>query len=218
MKRNRIWVIATVFITMIPMIAGALLWKKLPETVPVHFDISGKADSYAGKAFAVIVIPVFLAVMQLVVAGACKLDSKLHGDRRIDDKLMHMIFLIIPAVSLFSCAAIYAYASGISMNINSLVQLMLGFIFTGTGLSMREIPQNYAAGIRLPWTIRDEENWKMTHAAGGKIFTAAGIIIFLNGLLNFFGKGGPVIISIITIAAAAAACIIYSFMLFLKEK
>ena len=39
-------------------------------------------------------------------------------------------------------------------------------------------------GIRLPWTLNDEENWVKTHRFGGKLWVAGGFMIIAAGLLQ----------------------------------
>ena len=42
---------------------------------------------------------------------------------------------------------------------------------------------NYFVGIRTPWTLENETNWRKTHRLGGKVFMIAGVIITLFSLL-----------------------------------
>ncbi|MFQ9409913.1 MAG: SdpI family protein [Evtepia gabavorous] len=32
-------------------------------------------------------------------------------------------------------------------------------------------------GIRLPWTLADEDNWAYTHRLAGKVWTIGGLVI-----------------------------------------
>jgi uncharacterized membrane protein len=48
------------------LIAVAILWNRIPETVAIHFDVGGKADTYASKPIGVILIP--LVVMFTILA------------------------------------------------------------------------------------------------------------------------------------------------------
>lgn len=47
-------------------IAVAILWSRIPESVAIHFSISGKPDIYASKPIGVLLIP--LTAMLLIVA------------------------------------------------------------------------------------------------------------------------------------------------------
>ena len=51
MNRKKM-ILLTSLLVLIPMIVGLILWNKLPEEIPVHFNASGEADngeSVAGR-------------------------------------------------------------------------------------------------------------------------------------------------------------------------
>jgi uncharacterized membrane protein len=81
---------------------------------------------------------------------------------------------------------------------------------------MHNIKPNYFAGIRLPWTLENEENWKKTHLLAGKLFFAGGLLIAILCLLT------PVIISIILFITITIIVTIipgvYSYRLYKKQK
>ena len=52
-------------VTMIPLIATAVLMQFMPESVPMHFDISGKADRWGSKYELFIVPAIVIAVILL---------------------------------------------------------------------------------------------------------------------------------------------------------
>ena len=37
------------------------------------------------------------------------------------------------------------------------------------------MPRNYFVGVRLPWTLEDDENWKATNGLAGKIMMLGGM-------------------------------------------
>lgn len=43
--------------TIVPLLAGTVLWNRLPEQMPIHFGLDGQVDGYAGKAFGVLALP-----------------------------------------------------------------------------------------------------------------------------------------------------------------
>ena len=48
---------------------------------------------------------------------------------------------------------------------------------------MYNVKPNYFVGIRLPWTLENEDNWRKTHHLGGKIWVIGGLLIILTGIL-----------------------------------
>jgi uncharacterized membrane protein len=55
-----------------------------------------------------------------------------------------------------------ALRDGAALSIAGLMALM-GALTIGCGLLMPYLSQNRWAGVRTPWTLADETNWKLTH-------------------------------------------------------
>ena len=74
--------------------------------------------------------------------------------------------------------------------------------------------QNYTMGIKLPWTLADEDNWNRTHRLGGYVWTIGGLLIIIVTLI------GLEQLSIMTgiIIAMVVIPSIYSFWLYIKKK
>jgi hypothetical protein len=49
----------------------------------------------------------------------------------------------------------------------------VGLMLAVVGNYIYNIKPNYFAGIRLPWTLHNDENWKRTHLLGGKLLLEA---------------------------------------------
>ena len=80
------------------------------------------------------------------------------------------------------------------------------------GNYMHTIKPNYFAGIRVPWTLNNEENWRKTHLLAGKLWFVGGLVIALVCLLL------PANISIITFFTLTMILvvipIVYSYRLY----
>ena len=75
--------------------------------------------------------------------------------------------------------------------------------------------QNNTIGIRVVWTLQDEENWSATHRFSGKLWVAAGVLCMLCGL---FGESiAALVLYIVSIMAAAIVSILYSYLFYKKR-
>ena len=87
--------------------------------------------------------------------------------------------------------------------------ILLGVLFIFAGNYLPKSRQNYTVGIRIPWTLDNEENWNKTHRLAGYLWVAGGIVMLLGTLTGWISTGW--------IIAAAAVCAlvpcIYSFWL-----
>lgn len=88
------------------ILAGLLLWDRLPTEMAVHFDFSGQPDDYAPKAFVVFGMPLILAGLQLVCSYAAWRPAP-DGFR-----LPAFMLWIIPATAVVVFVLLYQEALG----------------------------------------------------------------------------------------------------------
>lgn len=208
-KKHLRTIIITSAITLIPMIAGVLLWNRLPEQIPTHFGISGEADGWSSKPFAVFALPLFMLAMHLICILATRADPK-HNN--ISDKVFTVILYIVPAISLILCTMIYPVALGSDINVSLMAMLFVGFVFVIIGNYLPKCKQSYTVGIKLPWTLDDSENWNKTHSLAGKLWVICGIIIIINAFL----EGPYMFLPVVAIMVLVPT--LYSYMLYKKKK
>ena len=203
-KKSLKFLIITSIVTLLPIAAGALLWNKLPNELPIHWNAAGEVDDYASKAFAVIGMPLILLGIHWLTAFAISADPKKSNH---SDKMIYLSFSIVPALSIILSAVIYAVGIGIEILINSAVPMILGVTFIIIGNYLPKCKQNYTIGIKVPWTLNSEENWNRTHRLAGWLWVAGGIIMIpLAPLCGVF-----VLIPVMLIISIVP--IVYSFIL-----
>ena len=56
LKQNKKTLVFTSLLTLLPIPVGLLLWNRFPETMAVHWGITGEADGYASPNFSVFVL------------------------------------------------------------------------------------------------------------------------------------------------------------------
>ena len=179
-KENKIKFIISTVITLLPIIIGLLLWNKLPETVPIHWNAQGEIDGYAPKLFAVITLPIIMAVLNLVCIFAIHTDNKNRGQNK---KLLNLSYFICPIISIIISGIIYYTAFGLSLNAIKVIPILLGVLFLFIGNYMPKCRYNHTVGIRIPTTLKSEENWDKTHYFAGKVWVMGSIFIILTALL-----------------------------------
>ena len=109
-KKNKKIILITSMITILPILAGLILWNKLPEQVATHFDANGIPNGYSSRAFAVFGPYLICLFAHLFCAFGTLADPKKQA---IGQKMYALILWICPAVSLFCAAAIYGNTFGV---------------------------------------------------------------------------------------------------------
>ena len=211
-KKYKTTIIVTTLITLLPIVFGLIIWKKLPEQIATHWGADGQADGYSGKAFAVFGMPCILAALQLFVSFITLNDPK---RRNIHKKPLALVLWIIPVVSVLMNCMTYAVALGMKVDVGIIVSILIGLLFIILGNYMPKLQQNYTVGIRIPWTLNSTENWNRTHRLGGKMFILGGFLLIITGFLgSVIGDFGALaaVIAIALICTGVPA--VYSFWLF----
>lgn len=210
-KEYKKTIIITSIIILLPIIIGVALWDKLPNEVATHFGVNGKPDGWSSKFFAVIGLPVLLVFLHLLCFAATVADPKKN---RIGDKIFKLILWICPVISWFGALSIYGHELGWGLNVEIMAHLLLGIVFVLVGNYLPKCRQNYTVGIKIPWTLHDEENWNRTHRLAGWLWMLGG---FSFMILAFVGDGGMVLTLIITLVMVLVP-VIYSFVYYVKHK
>lgn len=208
-KRNKGMLILTSIIILVPMLAGLLLWNRLPEQVPIHWGVNGEVDSWAGKGFAVFALPAMMLGFHWICALASSLDFK---SQEHSPKILLLVLWILPVLSLVLCSLVYATALGYSLNIQIVMPLLMGLSFLIFGNLLPKCKQSRTLGIKLPWTLASEENWNMTHRFGGKVWVVGGVIIMATAFL------GAMWICFVILALMVIIPTVYSYVYYRKHR
>ncbi len=204
-------------IALIPAVYLVYIYHSLPETVPVHFNLSGKPDSYGHKTTLIFIVGLLIATtmgVYLLIRSLPKIDPKKTA--RISSSAFQKIAVaVVVFLSAISIIIIYSTVNG-SFNLAGLFNPLAGLFFIYIGNLMHSIKPNYFVGIRVPWTLEDPDNWRATHRLAGKLWVAGGIGITISALLLPPKPGEIVFISIAALLVLIP--IIYSFRYFKKHQ
>ena len=206
-------IIITSLLTLLPIVFGFIIWGRLPEPMPTHFNAAGEADGFMPKAVAVFALPAAMLLVHIVCIVMTLIDPK---RRNIDGKPFLMVLWICPVMSILVSGFMYAYALGMNVNITTGMFIALGIMLIILGNYLPKCGQNYSIGIKVPWALNDEDNWRATHRFGGKVYVAAGVATVI---LAFFVTASKVLFwvyfAVVMIACGLPA--VYSYVYYLRH-
>ena len=179
-NKNKWTLLITSVVILLPILGGVLLWDKLPEQVPFHWNINGEVDNWVSRPVAVFVMPFVLLGFQWLCFFLTRLDPK-HKDK--SPKLMGLVLWIIPVMNLLLNVIVYLAALDREVNIEVVIPLFFGALFVVIGNYLPKCEPSYTVGIKLPWTLEDEQNWNATHRLAGWLWVAGGLLIMPCTLL-----------------------------------
>ena len=201
MKVPKLTMLATSLVILLPIAVGLMLWNQLPDLVPTHFGFDNQPNGWSSKPFAVFGIPLIMLALQWVCLFAYRTDPK---KKNLNPTVMGFVLWIIPVVSLLAAGMVYPVALGKAVNVGLFVTLLLGVLFVFVGNYLPKCQQTYTVGIRIPWTLSDEDNWYYTHRLGGWVWMAGGILVILFAFLGWMKAIIPVIILMALIPMVAS--------------
>jgi len=210
-RKKRLWI--TSLICLLPVIFSAVVYTSLPEQVAIHWNSAGVPDRYAHKAFAAFGLPILLIALNFLSQTAMMHDPKRAGH----SKAMHgFACWLIPAISIIMVPVTLLISMGFEIDIVMVVTLMVGVLFVILGNYLPKCRQNYTMGIKLPWTLSDEENWNKTHRVAGLVWMVGGIVIIASNIFLQNMKSGIPVVLIVT-AFLVLIPGVYSYLLYRKN-
>lgn len=182
-KINKKLVLFTSILILLPSLVGCVFWNQLPEEIPTHFNLLGQADGYNHKMSAIFGLPTLMLLMHWLLLFLMIKDPK---SSNISSKIQVLIYWIIPFVSCLSMISIFGESLGYSMMSGILAQIFMGVVMIVIGNYLPKTRRNYIIGIRLPWTLESDKNWRKTHRLAGKIWVLGGLLLFLNSFVQLY--------------------------------
>lgn len=208
LKKYRGTLIAGTLVILLPMLVGLILWTRLPEQLPTHFGTSGEVNGYSSKAFAVFGLPGFLLAVHWLCALTTGIDPKA---RNLEGRMFQLVLWVCPVIAVMVMVLVYGNALGYGIRAELVVPLVLGLLFVMMGNWLPKCKQTYTLGIKLPWTLEDEDNWNRTHRFAGPVWVACGLIVMFGAVMGGIWVMFPVL------AVMVAAPTVYSYLLFRRK-
>lgn len=175
-KRNKGMLIASSIVTLLPALFGLFGSKFLPEKIISHWGWNGEPDGWMSPMPLFVLLPAILLAMHwFCVLLTAALDKNIEQNR----KVLMIVFWIIPMISLISCGTVFMSALGYTSFVHSSIYLILGTTFILIGNYMPKIVRSRTVGIKIKWTLANEENWNATHRFCGKLYVICGVLCFL---------------------------------------
>lgn len=207
--------IYNVIVIVCSILLTIIVYNKLPDLVPIHWNTMGEIDNYSPKAFGAFMAPVIMIFTWSGMKFLPKIDPRKKNYEKFDKSysvivsMLLTFFLVIHTVTLL-------VALGYSISIEKIIPLIVGVLFIVIGNYLPKSKSNFFYGIKTPWTLSSEVSWRKTHRLGGRLFVVAGIVCILSSfLLNGNIKA---VVFFIAIMIAAIVPIVASYFYAKNDK
>jgi uncharacterized membrane protein len=190
----------------------------LPPDVqlPVHWGLDGKPDGFSDKWSALLMPGGFTFLLSLFFYFLPAIEPRREGIERSQGLYLWgwvAILLIGAVIQLVVVAA----ALGWPVDAGRLIVAALGAMLVLIGNQLGKSRSMYLIGMRTPWTLASEDVWIRTHRLAGKLMVGAGLAAAAAALLDLRAVWRMALL-IAMIALSAAVPIVYSFLLWRRER
>lgn len=207
----------TIIISLIIIAIAAyvlIMYNQLPDKIPMHWNMQGEVDSYGSKIAIFNFLGLLLGI-NVLMPIAKFIDPKRANYQRFLG--VYNIFRLI-LTALFASLIIIVIQESInpgSIDVSKAVSISICLLFIIIGNYLPKIKHNYTFGIKLPWTLNDEDNWQKTHRLAGVVWVVCSTIaLFLAIILNssiFY----PIFMAIVAILVIVPG--VYSYYLYFQK-
>jgi len=217
MRKQTVINLLIILITLSPAAFLLIVWKSIPLTFVTKFEFGNsfeKIQSRQDLLIAVLVLSVVTALLYLLMRNLRKIDPKVNEStpRSSFHKLGLIITLFLAILNYF-----FILSARNDWTINTRIATgFFGLLVALIGTYMNNLKPNYFAGIRLPWTLNDPDNWKQTHRLAGKLWFAGGIVLVFCSLILPEAFLRPVGIGLLVVLVVIPG--IYSYRIFRSKR
>src|SRR5688572_15403652 len=163
-------------------LASALVYPRLPERIPTHWDLSGRPDEWSNRIWGAWSVPLFLLGMWALVQILPRIDPRGSNYAKFGGAFE----AIIGSVMLFMLAlhiVVLRASLGYPVPMQRVMPIGIGILLVVIGNLLPRARPNWFVGIRTPWTLSSDRVWEKTHRFGGRMFVAGGILLTIAGFL-----------------------------------
>ncbi|MCC8139202.1 MAG: SdpI family protein [Lachnospiraceae bacterium] len=179
--KNKKLRIANYAIPLLALLAFVLLYRRLPQQVPLNWGFSGNV-SYGSKTelFMMFGLGVMLALLfdALPHIDPRKANYEKFGSYYDLFCVFMQVFLLLMDVIIIT----ESFRPG-TLSVPMIVFLLVGVLFLFLGNIMPKVKSNFFMGFKTPWALSSEENWRRTQRLGGKCLFIAGLLTILLAFL-----------------------------------
>lgn len=203
------WLI--IFVLIFPFIVIFYFWNELPEQIPIHWNYAGEIDNYVAKMPGIFILPAFAVVLYILFLAIPRIDPRWDSYKLFKGSYQTLKFSIVALMTLLFYVIIAA-SLGFDFDIMYFVIVPIVLLFTVVGNMLGKIRPNWFVGIRLPWTLSNDQVWQLTHRFAGKLWVWSSLCMMV--LILILPTESIKIIFWIYFALITIIPVVYSYLIY----
>jgi len=198
---------------LLPIGMYLLVFDQLPLQMVQQWGPGNTPNWTMPREWAIFVLPATIALLHIIVYFVTNSTSSKNS---ATPKMRTFLVWLLPVTSVFINLVVLLANIDESFNVATAIFVFVGLTFIIAGNYLPTTRQNYYIGFRLPWTLKDADNWSKTHRLSGKLLVIGGILFVLCAVLPL---PEPALLGVILSLAAILVIVptIYSFVIYKKS-
>lgn len=204
----------------------------------MHYDLQGNIDRWGSKTEELIfpiIILLFTGFWHVMIAYYEKKAKMIPEDKaasvnkaqavaKSNSKLLTIVGICMAvmfgvmhfAILYASCVQANAGLSTMTLDIGKLTCTLAGILFIIIGNFLPKTKVNSIVGVRTPWSMYNENTWRLSNRLGAWLLIIAGLLTILTTVV---ANGNiSTIMLLVYLIAASVVLIIYSKIVYDRER
>jgi uncharacterized membrane protein len=192
--------------------AHLALHDRMPERVPIHWNIHGQPDGWATKDQVFLIYYLLPTVTGAIVALGLFvlpwLSPKNFAVESFRQTYDYVFALVAGLFAYLQAVLLPAMIQGAGLPERPFIAGFFVF-FALIGNVLGKVKSNFWMGVRTPWTLADPQVWDRTHRVAAWSYTAVGLLGAAAVLL-----GAPAAVAFVVLIVVALWPVVYSLLLY----
>ena len=217
---------------LIPAVFTAALYRSLPDTMPMHYDVHGTVDRWGSKNELIIIVAIFLAVTAFIAFQVRNFEKKAENTDEEKAKtgfinnakvtaitgLICSVFMAVVFVFI-NLAGVKMVSEGgdiISMDATRIICIGMGIMFIVMGNYIPQTRRNSIIGVRCSWTMYNDTTWSKSNRFASYLVVAAGVITVILALA-MANVMNALLITVVLMLVICTISLIYAHKVYVEE-
>lgn len=183
MRKSPVVDLFTLLVVLGAFVMTALLYDRLPDPLPVHFDLNGQPNGWMSRAAGAWLVP----ALEVLVVALLRFGGYLlpRGWReRLEASPVRALALV--TALLMTTAHVVVLRASLSPlpHLGNAIWLLVGAMFVVLGILLPRTRRNPFFGVRTAFALASDENWAHTQRVGSWAMVGGGVVAIAAGLVG----------------------------------
>ncbi len=190
---------------------SAWAWNQMADTasIPIHWNLEGRADGFGSKAQALMLMPALLFGVTLLMRIVPSLDPRRENSDG-NGKFWNAIAIQIGLLLAYVHTLLVLAALGKPLDVTNAIIPALCILFVGIGNYLGKTRSNWFGGVRTPWTMSSDYSWDKTNRVAGYMFMLSGAATFVTWLGA--GPAQSLMVLLVSLMVTTLAAVVVSYI------